>query len=480
MNAVIGLSDLLLDAPLANEHWRHVRTINESARGLLGMLNEILDFAKIDAQKMTLSHAPFDLRNLARSVIDMLRPQADKKSINLQFEISTEIPARVIGDDARIRQTLVNILSNAIKFTERGSVELRIDSRPLENNQHEIGFCIKDTGIGMAPEVLTRLFRPFEQADAAVTRRYGGTGLGLSISKQIVNAMGGDIHVESEVGRGSQFSFKLTLEAITESAVTRAASIPEDCPTLSILVVDDNEINRDVARAKFGQIGYRVDMARDGTSAIEAVTQKRYDVVFMDLRMPDMTGIEATKRIAEQFADKRMPHIVAMTASVFEEDREACREAGMRDFVGKPMDLAQIDSLLRRIANELGVVRVSEMPTTPLAKETIDGLKELQELGQPDFLKNLVNTFLGELEIRFPKMLDALEQTNMQSLREEAHLLKSASGALGAMKMAELFSRLEIAAREGRKADAQTIFNLLTGERQLVEPALLHEIGASP
>lgn len=477
MNAVIGLSDLLLDAPLANEHWRHVRTINESARGLLGMLNEILDFAKIDAQKLTLSHAPFDLQNLARSIIDMLRPQANKKSLDLILEMSSDIPKNVNGDDARIRQALVNIVSNAVKFTERGSVTLRIDSRPLENNQHEITFRVQDTGIGMAPDVLERLFRPFEQADATVARRYGGTGLGLSICKQIVKAMGGDIHVESEVGRGSVFSFKLPLEART-SVAARTVSVPDDRPTLSILVVDDNTVNREVARAKFGQLGYRIDLAADGSLAIDAVTTKDYDVVFMDLRMPEMTGIEATKRMMEKLAGQTMPHIVAMTASVFEEDREACRQIGMQDFVGKPMDMAQIDSILRRIADERGIVRISEMPNTPLVKETIDSLKELQDIEGPDFLATLVNSLLTDLENRFPRMAKSLEQNDLRTLQEDAHTLKSASGALGAKRMSELFSRLEDAAREARSADARTIFNLLTDERRVVERALVREIGA--
>lgn len=478
MNAVIGLSDLLLDAPLANEHWRHVRTINESARGLLGMLNEILDFAKIDAQKLTLSPAPFDVRDLARSVVDMLQPQAKKKSLDLSLEITSDIPQQLIGDDARIRQALVNIVSNAVKFTEKGGVTLRIESRALGPNRYEIEFRVQDTGIGMAPEVLTRLFRPFEQANAALNRRYGGTGLGLSISKQIINAMGGEIRVESQLGQGSTFLFKLPLEGAMEAESSNRASLSEDRPALTILIVDDNAINRDVARAKFGQKGYLVDLANDGPSAIEAVMKKQYDVVFMDLRMPEMTGTEATERITEKLAGKAMPHIIAMTASVFEEDRAACRKVGMRDFVGKPVDMIEIDSLLRRIANERGVVAIVETPKSPLVKETIDGLKEMHELGQPDFLANLTQKFMTELEKRFPQMANALDQNDMRTLQDDAHLLKSASASLGAARMSELCARLEATAREGRRTEAQTIFDALSIERKAVERALLEEIGA--
>jgi len=478
MNAVIGLSDLLLDAPLANEHWRHVRTINESARSLLGMLNEILDFAKIDAQKLTLSAAPFDVREVTQSVIEMLRPQAVKRSLELSVEISPDVPSRLIGDDARIRQVLVNIISNAVKFTEKGSVKLRIESRALENDRYEIKFRVQDTGIGMAPEVLARLFRPFEQASAAVNRRYGGTGLGLSISKQIINAMGGEIHVESELGQGSVFYFKLPLDAATESGPARNSVFVDNKPSLTILVVDDNAINRDVARAKFGQKGYLVDLANDGSSAIEAVTNRQYDVVFMDLRMPDMSGTEATERIMEKLAGKPVPHVVAMTASVFEEDRAACRKAGMVDFVGKPMDMAEIDSLLRRIATERGAIAITDTPQSPLDKETIDGLKELHDLGQPNFLANLTKTFISELEKRFPQMANALDQDDMQTLESDAHLLKSASASLGAARMSELCARLEIAARDGQKTEVRTTFDLLSTERRMVEQALLREIEA--
>ena len=226
MNAVIGLSDLLLDAPLAADHREHVRVISDSARALLGLLNDILDFAKIDAEKLTLSPAPFDLRRLAASVIEMLRPEARARGLALSLELSPDVPEALVGDDARLRQVLVNLVSNAVKFTERGAVTLRITARatsPESDSDHEIAFRVEDSGLGIAPEAIARLFRPFEQANGGITRTHGGTGLGLAISKQIVAAMGGDIHVESEPGRGSAFSFALQLQA-TEATATRPST----------------------------------------------------------------------------------------------------------------------------------------------------------------------------------------------------------------------------------------------------------------
>jgi signal transduction histidine kinase/FixJ family two-component response regulator len=355
MNAVIGLSDVLLDMPLEQESREHVRTINDSARALLTLLNDILDFAKIDAQMLRLSPAPFDPRALLTSITEMLRPAARARSNELMLEVSPDVPQGLLGDDVRLRQVLVNLLSNAIKFTERGAVRLQLTVLPESQGDPALQFRIQDTGIGMTPEVRARLFKPFEQGDGSITRRYGGTGLGLSISRQIVLAMGGDILVESEPGQGSVFTFTLRLPvakvwsrsaslALLKSSSTRAP--------LTILVVDDHPINRKVARARFGQLRYAVDLASNGKEALEAVQRKDYDVVFMDLQMPDMSGIEATERICELLSGKRMPHIIAMTASVFEEDREACKRAGMHDFVGKPIDLAHIDSVLARVAEE--------------------------------------------------------------------------------------------------------------------------------
>jgi signal transduction histidine kinase/FixJ family two-component response regulator len=350
MNAVIGLSDVL-----EQESREYVRTINDSARALLTLLNDILDFAKIDAQMLRLSPAPFDPRALLTSVIEMLRPAARARSNELMLEVSPEVPQGLLGDDVRLRQVLVNLLSNAIKFTERGAVRLQLTAIQESQGDPALQFRIQDTGIGMAPDVRARLFRPFEQGDGSITRRYGGTGLGLSISRQIVLAMGGDILVESEPGHGSVFSFTLRFPvakvwsrsaslALLKSSSTRAP--------LTILVVDDHPINRRVARARFGQLNYVIDVASNGKEALEAVQRKDYDVVFMDLQMPDMSGIEATERICKLLSGKRVPHIIAMTASVFEEDREACKRAGMHDFVGKPIDLAHIDSVLARVAEE--------------------------------------------------------------------------------------------------------------------------------
>jgi signal transduction histidine kinase/DNA-binding response OmpR family regulator len=476
MNAVIGLSDVLLDAPLINEHWRHVRTINDSARALLGLLNDVLDFAKIDAQKIELSTEHFELRELVTSVVEMLTPQATAQSLELRIDVSPDVPEYLVGDDARFRQVLVNLVSNAIKFTDKGSVRLHIMARPLDGAAWEITCRVEDTGIGMAPDVMARLFEPFEQAHQGHTQGRGGTGLGLAISKRIAVAMGGDISVESAVGRGSVFTFKLRIEAIKAPAPTVEVKHNEDRPALAILVVDDNAINRDVAFLKLGRLGYRVDLANDGQSAIDAVLKKAYDVVFMDIRMPGMTGIEATQRIVDLFTNKRAPFIVAMTASVFEEDREACRQAGMRDFVGKPIDLEQIDAVLRRAAEERGGLTHNKSTGTIRTKESATRIREINALGDPQFFANLCRLFLTEAEKRVPRMVKALEQGDLQSLEDDAHLLTSASAALGVIDMSEMCRRIERAARHGNIEEIQCNLNSLWVEYRSVEHLLLQEI----
>jgi signal transduction histidine kinase/CheY-like chemotaxis protein/HPt (histidine-containing phosphotransfer) domain-containing protein len=452
MNAVIGLSDMLLDMPLGGEQRDHVGVISESARALLGLLNDILDFAKIDAQKLTLSPASFSVHKLATSVFDMLRPAATARGLALALEVSPDVPECLFGDDVRLRQVLVNLVCNAVKFTERGAVTLRIMAGA--GGDHAVAFRVEDTGLGMTPQVLARLFRPFEQADGGITRSHGGTGLGLAISKQIVAAMGGDLVVESEPGRGSVFSFALALPSASAPEATTTTALPSrgERHPLVILVVDDNAINRTVARAKLTRLGYAVDFAMGGAQAVEAVANRTYDLVFMDLQMPGMSGIEATARISERLRGQRAPHIVAMTASVYEEDREACMKAGMRDFVGKPIDLAQLDAVLSRVAEERGAavpLAPPALPSATLSAGMLSKLRQIETFGRPEFVAKLARRFLADTRERLPRMVAALGRGDAKEIAREAHILTSSSATLGATEMSELCARIEGAARRG-------------------------------
>jgi signal transduction histidine kinase/CheY-like chemotaxis protein len=481
MNAVIGLSDLLLEAPLTAEHRNHVRAINESARALLTQLNDILDFAKIDADKLVLSPAPFDARALAASVVDMLRPAAVARGLELSLDVAPEVSAHLTADDARLRQVLVNLVSNAIKFTERGGVTLRMATSANVgdvNGNQEIAFRVEDTGIGIEPETLPRLFKPFEQAPGVMVQRQGGVGLGLAISRRIVRAMGGDLLVESEFGRGTTFSFVLRLPVADPPAETRVLSFePQEArPPLAILVVDDLALNREVARGQLGRLGYRVDLAASGPEALAAISRKSYDIVFMDLRMPGMNGIEATRLIRDQFVGRRGPCVVAMTASVFEEDREACRLAGMLDFLPKPMDILQVEAVLCRVVEERGVIGANDAQAT-LAPEQLAKLRQVETLGESNFLMEVCRRFMTDLAQRVQKIEEAQRRGDLPRIEDEAHALRATSAAVGATVLAELCGRVEGAARAGQLEETAALLDRLAAQVPEVRRALVTEMG---
>jgi len=471
MNAVIGLSDLLLESPLATVDKTRVHTISDSARALLGMLNDILDFAKIDAQKLSLSLAAFDLRQLCASVVEMLRPAAHQRDINLVLECDPALPASYLGDDARLRQVLVNLVSNAIKFTDSGSVRLLVSVQEVDADEPTITVRVIDTGIGMMPETVARLFRPFEQADAGITRRYGGTGLGLSISRQIVMAMGSDIQVKSIPGRGSDFSFTLRLPVVslTEPALARLGGPPDDWSPLQILVVDDYLVNREVAQAKLERRGHFVELASDGTEAIAAVATQDYDVIFMDLQMPGTSGIEATRQVLASLGERPPPYIIALTASVVEEDRVACRQVGMHDFLSKPLEDAQLDAALAKVA----VVAKRVAHSHPLQSSALDQLRQVERQGGSPFVARLGQLFLSETHKRLPRMVDALARGDAKSLAIEAHTTRSGCTTVGAMEMAALCMQLEDAGYAGELSQVGVWLDMLAVQLRQVERTLL-------
>lgn len=475
MNAVLGFSELILALRLDAKAHEYANSIRESARGLLGLLNDVLDFAKIDADKLLLASVPFDLRGLANSVIAMMEPIASTRSIAVELVAANSVPDFVMGDDLRLRQVLVNLLSNAIKFTEKGVVRLNVSAIPVTDKLHRITFAVEDTGIGMTKEVLARLFHPFEQGDQGMTRRHQGTGLGLAISKRIVQTMGGDITVESEVGRGSKFSFTIELSETAPTTPATGRGIRELRATFSILVVDDNAINRRVAAAMLDRIGYAADLVDGGSNALLAVMQKDYDIVFMDLHMPDMNGIEATHAIRKKLEGRPIPRIVAMTASVFEEDREACRQAGMQDFVAKPIDLAQLDKVLTRIAKQR-MKAAPSMSAVVLEPEALENLWELEKSAEPGFVVGILRDFLEDSPRRIERMRAAFEAKNAKDVRFEAHALKSTCKSIGATEMSALCARIEAAARAEEMVKMHEWIEALAAELTRVEPAIAAEI----
>ncbi len=351
ISGIIGLNDFLCDSELNETQKKWVQSIRESAATLLVIINDILDLSKFESGKVELESSTVNLKDLVKAIFDMLKGKADAKNIMLQHSFSSEIPHFIKTDPARLRQVLTNILSNAIKFTEHGEVSLSVSAKTNDDNKYIIKFAIRDTGIGIPPERIQAVFEPFTQADPSTTRKFGGTGLGLTITKRFVELMGGTIHVESTVGKGSIFYFTIKADPYDESKANNkkiAAIIPNDKTIkldknfarhypCKILVAEDNEVNQEIIRIIFSKLGYDFDLVSSGEEALKFAEQTKYDVIFMDIRMPGMMGTEVCKIIksTSDFASHGA-WIIAATANVFKEDRENYYNIGFDDFLPKP------------------------------------------------------------------------------------------------------------------------------------------------
>jgi signal transduction histidine kinase/CheY-like chemotaxis protein len=354
MNGVIGMSGLLLGTTLSDEQREYAATIRDSGESLLTIINDILDFSKIEAGKMDIERQPFDLRECVQSALDLMSSRAAQKNLRLACRVDPAVPAAVVGDVTRLRQIVLNLLGNAIKFTEVGEVELTV-ARGAGDNAAQLDFAVRDTGIGLSEAGKQRLFQKFSQAEASTTRKYGGTGLGLAISKLLAELMGGTMWVESAgPGHGSTFRFNIQAEAVAAGAAPvskgagKAALDPQmaERHPLRILLAEDNVVNQKLALRLLQQMGYRADLAANGIEAIEGIERQSYDVVLMDVQMPEMDGLEASRRITAKFKPNERPRIIAMTANAMQGDREECLAAGMDDYVTKPI---RVDALVQAL-----------------------------------------------------------------------------------------------------------------------------------
>jgi signal transduction histidine kinase/CheY-like chemotaxis protein len=349
MNGVIGMADLLAKTELDQEQRQYLRAITLSGRHLLAIVNDILDLSKIEAEKMSLESRIFCLPDLLEEIMDLLSDSARNKSLRLFYVLDEKIPPYLEGDPARVRQVLMNLINNAIKFTEQGEIRLQVLMLRSNAAQTWLQFQVSDTGIGMSPRQLENLFKPFTQAERSTFRKYGGTGLGLTITKKFVEVMNGTIDVESEVGTGSVFRVYLPFRAVPSAG--QQAEIIETVfpPSLhqEILVVEDHPINQQLMRAILGKLGYRNTVVNNGQEALLILEQRSFDLIFMDIQMPVMNGYEATREIIARYPADKKPVIIAMTANALQGDREKCLEAGMDDYITKPVQAAMITERIR-------------------------------------------------------------------------------------------------------------------------------------
>ena len=371
MNGIFGFLELLSTTPLTEEQMDYINEAKSASGVLQYIINDILDFSKIEAGKLSIEKIDFNIRLTVASVISALVPKEKMKNLVLHTIINPNVPKILIGDPTRLKQILNNLLSNAVKFTKNGHIYINIDANEEINNEVIINFKVKDTGIGIRQEDINKLCQPFIQADASTTRKFGGTGLGLAISKELIKMMDGGLSIESKIGEGSTFSFTAKFEISNkeievipeykivdtkENIISESKSQKKLTLKPSILLVEDNAINRKIVIKMLKNNNMTCDIAVDGVDALNALSSKEYDIIFMDCQMPVMDGFEATAKIREQELGKKHNVIIAMTANAMEGDRERCLASGMDDYISKPINFElmfkMIDEITIRVVTE--------------------------------------------------------------------------------------------------------------------------------
>ncbi len=352
MNGVLGMAQLLLDADLPSEQRENTEILKSSAEALLALLNDILDISKIESGRMSLVEESYELPRLLGNALQLMEPSAERLGLKLLYQLDPALPRVLYGDPARLRQVVLNLVGNAIKFTPKGEIELSVCRTRGDDAREYLEFCVRDTGIGIAPEQQTRVFEVFSQVDSSATRRAQGSGLGLAISRQLVQMMGGRMWLESKPGAGSRFYFTLPIRHPPLSLNEPAAAAPAPAPAasagpgLTVLVADDNDVNLTLVDKLLRKLGHRPELVTDGEQAVERCTTQAYDAVLMDLQMPGIDGFEATRRI---IAARPQQVVVGLTASATQDVAQACIAAGMRRVLTKPILLPQLERCLREL-----------------------------------------------------------------------------------------------------------------------------------
>jgi signal transduction histidine kinase/CheY-like chemotaxis protein/HPt (histidine-containing phosphotransfer) domain-containing protein len=454
LNGILGMASLLRQTPLSADQAEYAETITNCGDALLSVINDILDVSKLEAGKLEIAPVAFDVARLAAASLRVVASAAKAKGLTLRVDVSPGLPSFVTGDEQRIRQVLLNLLGNSVKFTAHGSIALRVAPAPGAGPQR-VRFEVADTGIGIPEAAKDRLFKPFSQVDASINRRFGGTGLGLNICKQLVEAMNGAIGVTTTEGKGSTFWFELPLPAAAAPAIADAAFSSTGARiSLRVLVVEDMVVNQKVARKMLESLGHMTDIAATGEDALDKVKSAIYDLIFMDMQMPRMNGLEATAAIRALGDWHGTVPIIAMTANAFESDRQACLAAGMNDFVAKPINVPDLVAAIGRVA--------AHRPTPGRLSADAAGewdeeqFKELLQFVGAEDLAGIVETFMRDARVLSQQLESEADKQDEEHRTRLLETLRDGAAVLG-------FSRVA--------AQCESAINGL-----LREPAVVHEI----
>ncbi|MBC7906686.1 MAG: DUF3369 domain-containing protein [Rhodospirillaceae bacterium] len=466
MNAILGMIRLLLDTELSEMQRDYAETVLSSGEVLLGILNDILDLSRIEAGKLELEQIAFDLPKVADSVAHLMSPRAKEKDLSLRVELAPDLPPRVTGDPTRLRQVLLNLLSNAIKFTDTGSVTLKVwPQQSVTDGKATLRFEVRDTGIGITPEARERLFNNFVQADASITRRFGGTGLGLAICQNLVRVMDGEIGVTSVAGEGSTFWFNIRLPLAEAAEEQRAApaAVRAERP-LHLLLAEDNAVNQKVATLILERGGHKVTPVVNGLLALKAVQEADYDLVLMDMQMPEMDGLEATRRIRALPPPKNLVPILALTANALAAEFERCMVAGMDGFVTKPFQIELLFSEIARVmadGKRTSTSRPPEVPRTPSVDRAV--LHELHDRFSHQQVGALLADYLMDTRLKRADMARWAAANDRDRLQSNAHDLKVNSANFGLLSLRNLAEAIELSCQHGRWTDAIHLLAELPG-----------------
>ncbi len=452
MNGIIGFARILESTNLDNDQKQSVEAIKKASHNLMFIINDILDFSKIEANKMTFETVNFSLSKTVNSVIELLYPNAKEKKIKLLYDIDPDINDNLIGDPTKLSQILVNLVGNALKFTEKGYVEVVVTEMLETETDSLIKFSVIDTGIGIPKDKIDSIFESFNQASNETTRKYGGTGLGLTITRKLVELQGGKITVESVVSKGSEFSFSLEYKkaqkgTASNTKLKNVAIAPEFLKDIKILLVEDNELNQLLAVKVFGKWDKQIDIADNGKIAIEKITNTDYDIILMDIQMPEMDGNELTNHIRTKMGEKSTVPIIALTAHATLEEEKRCLQNGMNDYLSKPYDFnVLLEKLYQNLnKNKENTIQSTELPTPEMITEKLINFKYLKDFAEGDdsFIKNMISIFLENTPETMAIILKSNKNDDIKTLKEEIHKLKSSISLLGISKASESIAIIE-------------------------------------